>query len=156
MFCVAICHIHHKWWHVVWVGQAGYNQCKELAWCSICSDMTKIRVVLSLYSLVLTLIVYTRGRIRGDTRQLEKNRIFWCKIVIFFTRNTPNIFALPSARRNYFYMHPLNLKSWIRPCICRAWMTYRGTLYIVICDKLIELYCLQYCSDLLWSKHVCD
>ena len=21
------CHIHHKWWHVVWVGQAGYNQC---------------------------------------------------------------------------------------------------------------------------------
>ena len=150
MFCVAICHIYHKWWHAVWVGQAGYNQCKELAWCSICSDMTKIRVVLSLYSLVLTLIVYTRGRIRGDTRQLEKNRIFWHKIVIFFTRNTPKFFAPPSAigknmifcrkfsheiPQNFSRLPPLgaiflsapppNLESWIRP-----WY-YRTCIYVL-------------------------
>ena len=33
----------------------------------------------------------------------------------FFTRNTPNIFAPPSARRNFFKCTPPNLKSWIRP-----------------------------------------
>ena len=34
----------------------------------------------------------------------------------FFTRNTPNIFAPPSARRNFFKCAPPNLKSCIRPC----------------------------------------
>jgi hypothetical protein len=34
----------------------------------------------------------------------------------FFTRNTPKIFAPPSARRNFFKCAPPNLKSWIRPC----------------------------------------
>jgi hypothetical protein len=35
----------------------------------------------------------------------------------FFTRNTPNIFAPPSARRNFFkFAPPPNLKSWIHPC----------------------------------------
>jgi hypothetical protein len=31
-------------------------------------------------------------------------------------RNIPNIFAPPSARRNFFKRAPPNLKSWIRPC----------------------------------------
>jgi hypothetical protein len=30
-------------------------------------------------------------------------------------RNTPKIFAPPSARRNFFKCSPPNLKSWIRP-----------------------------------------
>ena len=35
----------------------------------------------------------------------------------FFTRNTPNIFAPPSARRNFLSAPPPpNLKSWILPC----------------------------------------
>ena len=33
----------------------------------------------------------------------------------FFTRNTPKIFAPPSARRNFFKCAPPNLKAWIRP-----------------------------------------
>jgi hypothetical protein len=35
----------------------------------------------------------------------------------FFTRNTPNIFAPPSARRNFFLVRSPNLKSWNRPCV---------------------------------------
>ena len=49
-------------------------------------------------------------------RQLEK---IWFSGVKswFFTRNTPNISAPPSARRNCFKCPPShNLKSWIRPC----------------------------------------
>ena len=34
---------------------------------------------------------------------------------IFFTRNTPKMFAPPSARGNFFECAPPNLKSWIRP-----------------------------------------
>ena len=34
----------------------------------------------------------------------------------FFTRNTPKMFAAPSARRNFLKCAPPNLKSWIRPC----------------------------------------
>jgi hypothetical protein len=34
----------------------------------------------------------------------------------FFTRNTPKMFAPPSARHNFFKCTPPNLKSWIRPC----------------------------------------
>ena len=37
----------------------------------------------------------------------------------FFTRNTPKMFAPPSARRNFFNCAPPpNLKSWIRPLYC--------------------------------------
>ena len=75
--------------------------------------------------------------------KLEKNMIFWRKIVIFhtkypknfhaslciwkksdffgakswfFTRNTPKFFAPPFARRNFFKCTPPNMKSLIRPC----------------------------------------
>ena len=53
---------------------------------------------------------------RAHPLKLEKNMIFWLKIVIFFTRYTPKFFAPPSARRNCFKCAPPNLKSWIRPC----------------------------------------
>jgi hypothetical protein len=45
---------------------------------------------------------------------LEKIRFFGVKSW-FFTRNTPTIFAPPSARCNFFKCAPPNLKSWIRP-----------------------------------------
>jgi hypothetical protein len=64
-----------------------------------------------------------QGRIQGEgggrTRRapplkLEKIRFFGVKSW-FFTRNTPKIFAPPSARRNFFKCASPNLKSWIRP-----------------------------------------
>jgi hypothetical protein len=48
--------------------------------------------------------------------KLEKIWFFGVKSW-FFTRNTPTIFAPPSARRNFSKCAPSNLKSWIRPCI---------------------------------------
>ena len=55
----------------------------------------------------------SRGRIRRPPPKIGKNKIF-------FTRNTPKVFAPPSARRNIFKCAPPppspNLKSWIRPC----------------------------------------
>ena len=63
-----------------------------------------------------------QGRIHGGCApgapppplKLEKIWIFGVKSW-FFTRNTPTIFALPSARRNFFNCASPNLKSWIRP-----------------------------------------
>ena len=49
--------------------------------------------------------------------KLEKIWFFFGVKSWFFTRNTPKIFAPPSARRNFFNCDPLKLKSWIRPCI---------------------------------------
>ena len=43
---------------------------------------------------------------RAHPLKLEKNMIFWLKIVIFFTRYTPKFFAPPSARRNFFKCAP--------------------------------------------------
>jgi hypothetical protein len=40
---------------------------------------------------------------------------FFCVKWWFFIRNTPKIFAPPSARRNFLKCAPPNLKSWIRP-----------------------------------------
>ena len=50
---------------------------------------------------------------------IGKNMIFWRKIVIFHTKYPKN-FAPPSARCNFFKCAPPplpNLKSWIRPCL---------------------------------------
>ena len=66
------------------------------------------------------IIHHDQGRIQGGrTRRapplkLEKIWFFGVKSW-FFTRNTPKIFAPPSARRNFFKCAPPNLKSWIRP-----------------------------------------
>jgi hypothetical protein len=51
---------------------------------------------------------------RGGSN-LEKIWFFGVKSW-FFTRNTPKLFAPPSARRNFFKCAPPNLKYWIRPC----------------------------------------
>jgi hypothetical protein len=52
---------------------------------------------------------------RSPPLKLEKISFFGVKSW-FFTRNTPKIFAPPSARRNFFKCAPPpNLKSWIRP-----------------------------------------
>ena len=53
----------------------------------------------------------------------------------FFTRNTPTIFAPPSARRNFFKCAHPNLKSLIRP-----WFMYVCMYaYIIICMLLCDL-----------------
>ena len=63
----------------------------------------------------------TRGGSRGGggapgaPPKIGKNMILWRKIVIFFTRNAPNIFAPPSARRNYFKCAPLTWNPGFAP-----------------------------------------
>jgi hypothetical protein len=47
--------------------------------------------------------------------QGRKRYDFFCVKWWFFTRNTPKMFAPPSARRNFLKCAPPNLKSWIRP-----------------------------------------
>ena len=47
----------------------------------------------------------------------------------FFTRNTQNIFAPPSTRRNFFKCAPLNLKSGIRPCSVSDYKLIIGSDY---------------------------
>ena len=50
----------------------------------------------------------------GTSPKIGKNMIF-CVKSWFFTRNTPNIFAPSTARRDFFKCaYPPNLKSWIR------------------------------------------
>ena len=71
-----------------------------------------------------------QGRIQGRApppqKKLEKIW-FFCVKSWFFTRNTPNIFAPPSVRRNFFKCATPNLKSWIRPCIL---FTVRNTCVV--------------------------
>ena len=57
-----------------------------------------------------------QGRIQGGKRQVKKIWFFGIKSR-FFTRNTPKIFAPPSALRNFFMctFPPPNWKSWICP-----------------------------------------
>jgi hypothetical protein len=62
---------------------------------------------------MILMVVKHGSRVRAPPK-IGKHMIFWRKIVIF-TRNTPQIFAPPSARRNFFKCAPPNLKSWIRP-----------------------------------------
>jgi hypothetical protein len=61
-----------------------------------------------------------QGRIQGGARRAPSLKLetiwFFGVKSWFFTRNTPNIFAPPSARRNCFKCAPPNLKSWIHPC----------------------------------------
>ena len=57
----------------------------------------------------------------GRTLKLEKIWFFGVKSW-FFTRDTPTIFASPSARRNFFRCAPPNLKSWIHPCTRCIWV----------------------------------
>ena len=77
--------------------------------------------------------VWYQGRIQG-----EKIWFFGVKSW-FFTRNTPNNFAPPSARRNFFKCAPPppfpNLKSWMRPWIC-----YDSSNTIVRCCIYLTTY----------------
>ena len=66
----------------------------------------------------------------GGALKLEKIWFFGVKSW-FFTRNTPTIFAPPSARRNFFKCAlPPNLKSWIRP-----WLVYSGANFYLLGNR---------------------
>jgi hypothetical protein len=52
--------------------------------------------------------------------KLEKNKIFWRKIVIFHTKYL-KFFRVSLRSAQFFQVHPPNLKSWIRP--------WRGQMY---------------------------
>ena len=56
----------------------------------------------------------------------------------FFTRNTPTIFAPPSARRNFFKCVPPNLKSWIRPWVYICRFVYNWSICIAVGDQIIK------------------
>jgi len=59
-------------------------------------------------------VIVMQGRIQGEGAaqparvlpKIGKNMIFLCVKSWFFTRNTPNIFAPPSARRDFFKCTP--------------------------------------------------
>jgi hypothetical protein len=80
-----------------------------------------------------------RGGYRGRTRhpppppppppKIGKNMIFWRKSG-FFTRNTPKIFAPPSARPNLFKCtHPLTWNPGSAPCIEYLLISYSNRKY---------------------------
>ena len=51
-----------------------------------------------------------------DAPPLKLGKIWFFSVKSwFFTRNTPKIFAPPSARRDFFKYAPISWKSWIRP-----------------------------------------
>jgi hypothetical protein len=58
----------------------------------------------------------SRGEAHPARASLKLEKIWFFGVKSwFFTRNTPTIFAPPSARRDFFKCAPPNLKSWIRP-----------------------------------------
>ena len=98
--------------------------------------------------LILDLNIYlSRGGSRGGGRTrraappppLKLEKIwFFCVKSWFFTRNTPNIFAPPSARCNSFKCPlPPNLKSWIRPCLSPCLSTKKQTSASFFRDKYV-------------------
>jgi hypothetical protein len=98
------------------------------------------------YMWELSLYSHMQGRIQGGAHparapplKLEKIRFFGVKSW-FFTRNTPNISAPPSAWRN-FLSAPPNLKSWIRP-----W--YGNDLH----DRIISLRGEVWVQQTSWSQ----
>ena len=58
-----------------------------------------------------------RSQPRGGGVPLKLEKIWFFGVKSwFFTRNTQQNFAPPSARHNFFKCTPPNLKSWICPC----------------------------------------
>ena len=64
----------------------------------------------------------------------------------FFTRNTPKIFAPPSARRNFFKCAPPNFKSWIRP-----WNVLTRTVNIWFQSKVLSTKMYSFSFIILWK-----
>ena len=84
------------------------------------SGETKFSVVILV--LILVSIFQYQGRIPGEGRtrrasplKLEKNIIFWRKIVIFLHEITQKCSRLPRLGAIFLSAPPLNLESWIRP-----------------------------------------
>ena len=86
---------------------------------------------------VMCLFPMFRGGSRGRPLKLEKLWYFGVKSW-FFTRNTPKMFAPPSARRNFFKCAPLTwnpgsaLACWLCPCIVYSFLSIRcSNVYLV-------------------------
>jgi hypothetical protein len=64
--------------------------------------------------------------------KIAKNVIFWRKFVTFHTKYT-KYFRASLRSAQFFYVHPPNLKSWIRPCECMvlALRIYMGRVFIL-------------------------
>ena len=87
---------------------------------------------------------YTQGRIQGGTAgarppKIGKKKRFFCVKSWFFTRNTPNIFAPPSARRNFLKYTPLTWNPGSAPEYINI-ICYLIQEFIVV----IEMYALFY------------
>ena len=85
--------------------------CSSLSW------------IVSIYLVCWTCHLHIcRGGSRGGGAHPKIGKIWFFGVKSwFFTRNTPTIFAPPSARHNFFKWAPSSLKSWIRPCTCIYW-----------------------------------
>ena len=87
-----------------------------------------------------------RGESRGGVGwgrtplKLEKNMIFWRKIVIFH-RKYPNNFRASLRSAQFFQVRPHNLKSWIRPWCARriSRITFNGYAQYRNIGKLNDL-----------------
>ena len=81
--------------------------------------------------------------------KIGKNIIF-CVKSWFFTRNTPKMFAPPSARRNFFKCAPPSLKSWIRPCNLFILSKLTRPLCPISVSFLTEVLLVLVCAILFW------
>ena len=87
--------------------------------CSLRQEWGKLSFDFYLVINCISMTVPDQGRGASGAPPLKLEKKKKKKIAVkswFFTRNTPEMFAPPSARRNFFKCAPLNLKSWIRPC----------------------------------------
>jgi hypothetical protein len=88
----------------------------------VCKKLGQFFLIKIIFSTNLYLdmnpIWFYKGRSEEGAPSLKLEKIWFFGVKSwFFTRNTPTIFAPPSARCNFFKCAPSNLKPWIRPWI---------------------------------------
>jgi hypothetical protein len=99
-------------------------------------------------------VVYRGGsrisNIFAPPSAIGKNKICWCKIVIFHTKH-PKIFAPPSARRIFF-----NPPPWIRPwymlLLCLVFCVVVIVMFDFVLSLVSNIACASGFSILDWSR----
>ena len=71
-----------------------------------CNFSRKIKICRKIIFVKRAAVSTVKVNTRRPPPQIRINMIFLCVKSWFFTRNTPNIFAPPSARRDFFSVHP--------------------------------------------------